>query len=392
MIQAETALRSLVGFARLLRGSGVAASSDRVQAMVIAVADLGPLSMADVYWAGRVTLCSRPEDLPRYDRAFALWFGGERLPSRRPVDVGETDDKATGPTGAVQTRQTPDDRSSSASASDIEVLRTKDIALMDDAERAQLRVMLAMLSLPPPPRSSRRRRHATAGQVDSRRTVRAMLRRGGELGRIHYQHAGTRPRRIVLLLDVSGSMSAYSDVLLRYAYVCVRCRPRTEAFTLGTRLTRITRQLAAPEPDAAMAAVASAIADWSGGTRLGAGIKEFLDRHGQGGMARGAIVVVASDGWERGDAALLGTQMRRLHRLAYRIAWVHPHRARPGFAPLTAGIAAALPSVDDFLAGHSLAALTELSRLLSGLQTGTRPVRGQGIKAPESEIRASSLR
>jgi uncharacterized protein with von Willebrand factor type A (vWA) domain len=360
----ETALRSLVGFAWLLRGTGIAAGSERVEAMVHAVSELAPPTMADVYWAGRICLCSGPEDLPIYDRAFALWFGGELLPAER-VDIAETADDVTEPGEAGQTRPAHDDRSSAASASDREVLRTKDIALMDDMERAQLRGMLAMLTLPPPQRSHRRRRRATSGRVDSRRTVRAMLRRGGEFERVHYHDAGTRPRRVVLLLDVSGSMSAYSDLMLRYAYVCARCRPRTEVFTLGTRLTRITRHLTAPGPDAAMAAVASAIADWEGGTRLGVSIKDFLDCYGQGGMARGAIVVVASDGWESGDAALLGDQMRRLRRLASRVVWVHPHRARPGFEPLTSGIAAALPSVDDFIAGHSLAALTELSRLLS---------------------------
>jgi uncharacterized protein len=364
MTGAETALRSLVGFAWLLRDTGIAASPDRVQAMVHAVCELEPASTADLYWAGRVTLCSRPEDLPKYNQAFTLWFGGAPPPAQLVMDTARVMDM-TGAASAAEPQQTHDDRSSLASASFLEVLRNKDIALMGEAERAQLRAMLAMLAVPPPQRSTRRRHPATAGRVDGRRSVRAMLRRGGELGRLHYRDRGTRPRRVVFLLDISGSMSAYSDALLRYAYVWVRYRPRTETFALGTRLTRITRQLVAPGPDAAMAAVADAIADWGGGTRLGADIKHFLDRYGQTGMARGAIVVVASDGWESGDAALLGTQMRRLRRLARQIVWVHPHRARPGFEPLTAGIAAALPSIDDLVAGHSLAALTELSQLLS---------------------------
>jgi uncharacterized protein with von Willebrand factor type A (vWA) domain len=386
----DTALRSLVGFAWLLRGTGIAAGPERVQAMVRAVSELAPPGPADVYWAGRLCLCSGPADLPVYDRAFAHWFGREQLPAQHVVDIAETAD-VTGPGEAAQARRAHVDRSSPASASEREMLRDKDIALMSDGERAQLRGMLAMLALPPPQRSRRRRRPAARGRVDSRRTVRAMLRRGGELGRVYYHDAGTRPRRVVLLLDVSGSMSAYSDLMLRYAYACVRRRSRTEGFTLGTRLTRITRQLTAPGPDAAMAAVASAIADWNGGTRLGASIKDFLDHYGQGGLARGAIVVVASDGWESGDAGLLGNQMLRLRRLACRVVWVHPHRARPGFQPLTGGIAAALPSVDDFVAGHSLAALAALSELLSA---GDRrhPAAVQGMNAAESEIRASNLR
>lgn len=387
----ETELRGLVSFAWFLRGAGISAGSDRVQAMVLAVSELCPASVAEVYWAGRITLCAGPEDLARYDRAFTAWFSTGPPPAPETVQVTETVDiraAAAGPAGSWPTR---DDRSSAASASDLEVLRAKDIALMDDVERAQLRLMLAMLTLPPPRRPTRRRHTATSGRVDSRRMVRAMLRRGGEPERIHYHRAGSRPRRVVLLLDVSGSMSAYSDALLRYAYAYVRCRPSTEVFTLGTRLSRITRQLIAPSPDAAMAAAAGVIADWSGGTRLGASVKDFLDRYGQSGMARGAIVAVASDGWERGNAALLGSQMRRLRRLAHRVVWVHPHRARPGFQPLTAGIAAALPSVDYLIAGNSFAALTGLSQLLSG-RSGWPPFRAQGMNAPESEIRASSLR
>ena len=364
MTAPESALRSLVGFAWFLRDTGVAVSSERVQAMVQAVSKLEPAGIASLYWAGRITLCSRPEDLPRYDHAFAIWFSGEPPPAQDALDVASAIDDMTEAVTAVERRQAHN-RSSSASASDLEVLRDKDIALMDNVERAQLRAMLAMLTLPPQQRPTRRRRSATVGRVDSRRTMRAMLRRGGELGRVYYRDAGRRARSVVLLLDVSGSMAAYSELLLRYAYAYLRCRPRTEVFTLGTRLTRITRLLIAPGPDAAMAAVAGAIADWSGGTRLGAGVKDFLDRYGQSGMTRGAIVVVASDGWESGDAALLGSQMRRLRRLARQIVWVHPHRARPGFEPLTAGIAAALPSIDAFIPGHSLAALTELSQLLS---------------------------
>jgi uncharacterized protein with von Willebrand factor type A (vWA) domain len=160
-------------------------------------------------------------------------------------------------------------------------------------------------------------------------------------------------------------MSPYADVLLRFAHAAVRSAPRTtEVFSAGTRLTRVTRELRHREPDAAMTAVSAAIPDWSGGTRLGEELKEFLDRFGQRGMARGAIVVIASDGWERGDATLLGEQMVRLHRLAHRVVWSNPHKAQPGYEPLTAGMLAALPHVDDFVAGHSLAALEELAGVI----------------------------
>ncbi|MDP9397063.1 MAG: VWA domain-containing protein, partial [Actinomycetota bacterium] len=202
------------------------------------------------------------------------------------------------------------------------------------------------------------------GAVDPRRTVRATLQRGGEPDLRHHGRT-RRPRRLVLLLDVSGSMTPYADVLLRFAHVAARRRAGAEVFTLGTRLTRVTRDIHGTDADTCLAAVAAAVPDWSGGTRLGELLKAFLDRWGQRGTARGAVVVVASDGWERGDASLLGEQMARLHRLAHRVVWVNPHKGKAGYAPLTAGMAAALPHVDRFVEGHTLAALERLAEVLS---------------------------
>jgi uncharacterized protein with von Willebrand factor type A (vWA) domain len=169
----------------------------------------------------------------------------------------------------------------------------------------------------------------------------------------------------VLLVDVSGSMAPYADALLRFAHVAALRRPGTEVFTVGTRLTRISRELRRRDADLALAAAARVVPDWSGGTRLGELLRAFLDRWGQRGMARGAVVVFASDGWERGDPQVLAEQMARLRRLAHRVVWVNPHRGKPGFAPLTAGMAAALPNVDEFVSGHSLAAFEELAAVLS---------------------------
>jgi uncharacterized protein with von Willebrand factor type A (vWA) domain len=165
-------------------------------------------------------------------------------------------------------------------------------------------------------------------------------------------------------------MEPYAEALLRFAHVAAHRRPGTEVLTIGTRLTRITRELRRRDVDLALTAVAKAVPDWSGGTRLGEMLRGFLDQWGQRGMARGAVVVIASDGWERGDAQVLGDQMARLHRLAHRIIWVNPHRGRPGFAPLTAGMVAALPHVDEFVAGHSLAAYEELAVTLSTERSG----------------------
>jgi uncharacterized protein with von Willebrand factor type A (vWA) domain len=164
-------------------------------------------------------------------------------------------------------------------------------------------------------------------------------------------------------------MAPYADAMLRFAHAASRRRvARTEVFTIGTRLTRVSQQLRHRDPDRAMAAVADEVPDWSGGTRLGLQLGEFVGRWGQRGMARGAVVVIASDGWERGDATLLGEQMARLHRLAHKVVWVNPHRARPEFEPLTAGMAVALPHIDSFVAGHSVAALEELAGVIGSVR------------------------
>jgi uncharacterized protein with von Willebrand factor type A (vWA) domain len=170
---------------------------------------------------------------------------------------------------------------------------------------------------------------------------------------------------VVLLCDVSGSMEAYSRALIRFAHVAVAGRAEVEVFTLGTRCTRITRELRSHDPDAALDAVAGIVDDWSGGTRLGEGLAAFNERWGVRGLARGAVVVILSDGWDRGDPAVLAQQVQRLHRVAHRIVWVNPLMARPGFAPLAAGMAAALPHVDELVEGHSLASLEALAEVIA---------------------------
>lgn len=357
-------VETLAGFARTLRAAGVAADPERFQAMIGALAHLDVRSSADVYWAGRLTLCADPADLPRYDRCFAAYFSGESASMRRkpppPVVVVRRHAVADGTGDAERPGDT-----TLATASEVEVLRRRDVARLSVAERAEVHRLLALLDDVSAQRRSRRYTPRHRGRLDPQRTVRSILRRGGEISRLHRRTHRTRPRRVVLIVDVSGSMSPYADVLLRFAHAAVRSAPRsTEVFSAGTRLTRLTRELRRREPDSAMAAVSGAIPDWSGGTRLGEELKEFLDRFGQRGLARGAIVVIASDGWERGDATLLGEQMARLHRLAHRVVWSNPHKAQPGYEPLTAGMVAALPHVDDFVAGHSLAALEELAEVI----------------------------
>ncbi|MFB9836804.1 vWA domain-containing protein [Actinoallomurus acaciae] len=357
-------VETLTGFARTLRAAGVGADPERVQAMIAAVGHLDVLDPGDVYWAGRLTMCADPADLPRYDRCFAAYFTGGTPPVIRTAPPPVTVIRPAATPGTAEGGDESDDVSL-ATASEIEVLRSRDVARLSAAERAEVHRLVALLDDVSARRRSRRFTARHRGRLDQHRTVRSILRRGGEISGLRYRTHRTRPRRVVLIVDVSGSMSPYADVLLRFAHAAVRSAPRTtEVFSTGTRLTRVTRELRHREPDTAMRAVSAAIPDWSGGTRLGEELKEFLDRFGQRGMARGAIVVIASDGWERGDPSLLGEQMARLRRLAHRVVWSNPHRAQPGYEPLTGGMLAALPYVDHFVAGHSLAALEELAGVI----------------------------
>jgi uncharacterized protein with von Willebrand factor type A (vWA) domain len=203
------------------------------------------------------------------------------------------------------------------------------------------------------------------GRPDLRRTVRYALRAEGEPIKRAYVETGERPRRLVLLLDVSGSMESYARALIRFVHAAVVGRTKVEAFTLGTRLTRITRELSSRDPDAALDRTAAAVADWSGGTRLGDGLREFNDQWGVRGMARGAVVVILSDGWDRGEPAVMAEQMERLQRVAFRVIWVNPLKASPGYAPLAQGMAAAMPFIDEFVEGHSVESLEQLAALIA---------------------------
>jgi uncharacterized protein with von Willebrand factor type A (vWA) domain len=346
----------LAAFAAALRAAGVPVTMDRTATFLQGCAVAGADDQARVYWTGRATLCGSFDDLERYDAVFEAWFGGSELTARTPrdslqraamADLSDGDDDGGEPQEQMTVR---------ASASAVEVLRHRDIASMSASERAELARLFASLRFVPPLRTSRRRTRSRTGEIDARGTLRDQLRRGGEPARLRFRRRTTRPRRVVVLIDVSGSMGPYADSLLRWAHVIMTTSPqRTEVFTVGTRLTQVTGALRVRDGDAALEAAGSAVPDWSGGTRLGEALQAFLDRHGQRGVARGAVVVILSDGWERGDSALLGEQMQRLHRLAAKVVWVNPHQGKAGYAPVQAGIVAALPFVDDFLAGHSMA-------------------------------------
>jgi uncharacterized protein with von Willebrand factor type A (vWA) domain len=355
----------LVGFTVVLRNAGLAITTDRTAAFLSALDALDVTSRMQTYWAGRLTLCSDPDDLPRYDRAFEDWFtppqgGRTQITDRRqppPKLAALTPDEEEGES-EEDGRPEPVIR---ARASGTEVLRNRDFGDLTPAEREHLRRLIALLQPELPSRSSRRLRPSRHGATDARATLRAILHNQGELRELHRHDHSRRPRKVVLLVDVSGSMEPYADALLRFAHVVVRRSPgAVEAFTLGTRLTRVTRELRMRDPERALAAASKAIPDWSGGTRLGEVLRAFVDRWGQRGAARRAVVVVFSDGWERGETDLLAQQMARLRRLAHRLVWVNPHAGKEGYAPVQGGIVAALPYLDDLLAGHSLATLEQL--------------------------------
>lgn len=359
--------RLAVAFCRLLRRMGLAVPGGGSVSYAEALGAVGIGRPEPVYWAGRATLVHRREDVAVYDAAFdAFWRGRPGgVVASRPLEavtlaVDEPDeDGAPEPpqaeeaaTPVVQLRYSP-----------VELLRRKDFAECSAEELAEAHRLMTSLEWGPARRRTRRRRPARhrGDRPDLRRTVRRAVSTGGEPVERRWLERGERERPVVFLCDVSGSMAPYARALLRFCHVAVVARRRVEVFTIGTRLTRVTRALAVHDPDAALAAAAGAVADWSGGTRLGEAVRELNSRFD---AARGAVVVVLSDGWDRGDPGLLSSEMARLRRVAHRVVWVNPLKATPGYAPLVRGMAAALPYVDEFVEGHSFASLEALAEVL----------------------------
>ncbi|HET7857366.1 MAG TPA: VWA domain-containing protein [Gaiellaceae bacterium] len=341
------AVADLTAFGRALRAEGFPVGTGRVASFCRAAALLSP---GDLYWAGRATLVARREQIPVYDRVFRAFFGSvssEAAPER-PVRVIVSEEEV-------------------ALASDVELLRQKSFARCSAEELAQLGTMMEQLGLAVPMRRSRRLAPARAGLPDLRRTLRRSFRTGGEPLERRFRTRRRRKRRLVLLLDVSGSMADYSHALLVFAHAAMRADRRWEAFCFGTRLTRLTRALAVSRPDEALARAAEEVVDWNGGTRIGESLKALLDEYGHRGLVRGAVVVLCSDGLEVGDPELLAEQMARLSRLAYRVIWLNPLKGDEAYEPLARGMHAALPYVDLFAAGHNLASLEELGSELSRL-------------------------
>ncbi|PLS85155.1 MAG: hypothetical protein CYG60_14175 [Actinobacteria bacterium] len=364
-----------VTFGRLLRRAGLAAVPDRVVSFASALEELDVTNREDVYWAGRTTLCSRPEDFEMYERAFGVFWEGKQglkvpSPPQKKMSITLSPDSVQPPKKSAESNEAGHE-AVKLRYSPVDILRRKDFADCTPEEFAELYRLMADINLAGAMKRSRRLEPAHRGRHDARRTLRGAMRTGGEPIRHRYRKARDRPRRVVLLLDVSGSMATYSRALLRFMHASVASGEPVEAFVMGTRLTRVTRELTTRNPDRALREASKAIEDWSGGTRLGDTVKEFVDVWGQRGMARGAVVVVLSDGWDRGEVEVLADAMRRIHRLAHKVIWVNPLKAAPGYQPLARGMAAALPYVDVFLSGHNFESLQELAYAVAGASDDT---------------------
>jgi uncharacterized protein with von Willebrand factor type A (vWA) domain len=343
------ATTTLVNFGRALRDEGLSVGTGRISGFCHAAALLAP---DDLYWAGRATLVARPQDITVYDRVFANFFTDPAPQARASV-------RLSAPVEEVEVDL--------ALASPVELLREKSFDRCSPEELEELATLMARVPLSVPPRRTRRRIPAARGTPDLRRTLRRSYRTGGEPLERAWRTRRRSPRRLVFILDVSGSMADNSRALIMFSHAVLRNNPRWEAFCFGTRLTRVTKALATADLDEALRRAAAEVVDWNGGTRIGESLKRFLDEFGHPGIGRGAIVVICSDGLEVGDPELLSEQMARLSRLAHRVVWLNPLKGDPAYEPLARGMQAALRHVDIFASGHNLASLEEVAAALGRL-------------------------
>jgi uncharacterized protein with von Willebrand factor type A (vWA) domain len=360
---------SLSRLAALMRAAGARVGVGELLQAHRALAAVDASDRAEAFFALRAALCSSHADLAIFAEAFAIAFAAPdaETPENPLEALGEIERMAMPRFGVPGLQDAPELEIAPVPAawSDEELLRERDFALYTDSERAQARRLLAELARRGPRRISRRTRPTRRRREvhDLRATVRLSLRHGGEFVERRYREPAERPRRLVLVCDVSGSMAPYARMLLQYLQAAVAARARVEAFVFGTQLTRVTRELSGRDPDRALRRAADAVQDWSGGTRIGEALAELNRVHGRR-IGRGALVVVLSDGWDRGDPELLAEEMARLQRCAHRIVWLNPLAADPRYAPLTRGMQAAMPHVDRLLPGNSIASLEALAALM----------------------------
>jgi uncharacterized protein with von Willebrand factor type A (vWA) domain len=365
----------LTRFGRELRTAGLAVGSGDIIGYCSAMAELDPADLADLYWAGRCVLVRRRDDIAVYDRVFRRFFLGADDPVAEVLRLNADAASQVSQSALIIPATDPgsgeqdDEALLGQMASAAETVRHKAFAACTPEELAAVRRIMARMRLTPPRRRTRRTERARRGPaIDIRRMVRQSMRMHGEPAELYRRDRKLRLRPLILILDVSGSMADYSRNLLQFAYSARRAAARVEVFCFGTRLTRITRELDHRRPDEALARAARTVFDWEGGTRIGASLDDFVSQWGRRGLCRGGIVVICSDGLDRGDPGVLSAAMERLARLSYRIVWLNPHKGTdPAFRPSTLGMMVAAPHVDLLLSGHDLSSLEEFAAVLPTL-------------------------
>ena len=364
----------LVGFARALRGAGITVGSGDVLTYLSAMSPLDPSDLVDLYWAGRTTLVSRRDDIGVYDEVFRRYFLAQGVPPAallmlRASSAAEVEAAMVMPGTQPGPEQDEEQPVLGWVASDVDALKHRSFGACTPAELAALRRIMARIRLTPPRRRTRRTRAALRGRApDLRKTIRTAMRMHGEPADLYFRQRKMRLRPLILILDVSGSMADYSRHLLQFAHSARRATAKVEVFCFGTRLTRITKALTHRRADSALEQAAAAVVDWDGGTRIGQSLETFVRRWGRGGMCRGGVVVICSDGLDRGDPGQLAAAMERLSRLCYRIVWLNPHKGDdPHFRPSTLGMMVVAPHIDLLLSGHDLASLEQLAEMLPAL-------------------------
>jgi uncharacterized protein with von Willebrand factor type A (vWA) domain len=408
----ELDLPPLAGaFSRRLHDAGVPMTPARSADLARALALVRPVSRRRLYWTARAVLVSDRAHVAPFDAVFRSIFGDRDCadafePDELHAVASAADDRSAvehrvsagdaaprdGGEGLSSTQPRGDEQDGAevdvpvALASDEERLAGKSFDTLAPAELAQLYRLMSQLELATPTRRARRYEKGRDGhRIDMRRTLRASLRTAGDPIRLARRRRRVVPRRLVLLCDISGSMEPYTRAYLQFLMAATGSGPHAEAFVFATRLTRLTRALASRNPARAIARAGQTAPDWSSGTRIGDALKTFNDRHGRRGMARGAVVVILSDGWERGDPQLVGREMARLARLAHRIVWVNPRVSATGFSVRAGGMVAALPHCDALVSGHSLDALGEVVDAIAARSLDRMPSPSEVHQAPAGE-------
>lgn len=354
-------LNYCVQFGHALRDAGV--SKRNLNDFVSGLTKVQITKKRDVYWVGRATLCATAADIPIYDVVFEDWFGNWAAQSTERELINAT-------TLSINTDEPPSEESTEPEktlhvASSQEVLRSRDVAMLDDDERERLSWLFNALTVTLPLRKSRRHEARHRGRIDVRATVRNQLRNGGELEKLEFSRPKYKTRGIVLLVDVSRSMNLYADQFLRLSHQILGAEPHAvNVFTMGTRLTRVNEELLAADSELALQTAGNVIPDWAGGTRIAESLNSFTNRWGNSRVTRQSVIVIMSDGWERGDVEPLSKEMSRLSLLAHSIIWVNPHRSKSGYEPIQSGIKAVLPYIDHFLGGHTFDTFVELLEVI----------------------------